>query len=243
MKLRRFNRRGVERFTAWIESLRADQMTPDLDELLCDDTYSVDHPAEIDVEVLSCSQRFELGCALVTQLKSIDPGKAYDDTGLWSWLAYLNRDILLPRRGRGRKRPGELARYVPSREWNKRYRHLLRGPWHVVNLHPEDPDCLRAILCNAPDVPGELYEQLASRLDLVASGGVMGALSKLYYDAEENRLRRGALGKKSGGTARRFGKLINQLNLTYHIPKTPADPLLTLLPRNEFAVSAGSEPS
>ena len=92
---------------------------------------------------------------------------------------------------------------------------------------------LVAILANEPSKSGDLYEQIASRQQLITNRNVVGTINQLYYDEEAGKLKRGAGGKERGG-ARRLADTLNQFDLTYDLYSVDSLKLLELLPK-EFS--------
>jgi hypothetical protein len=104
------------------------------------------------------------------------------DVGLWSWLTlfFLGQLCL-----RGKK-PGKDHRYIPEiTDFRVSYRHLLRSPYLILRAHADEPDCLACVLANKPDAPGDIYEQFASRQELITNKQLLNAMCKLYVKTEQ----------------------------------------------------------
>jgi hypothetical protein len=152
------------------------------------------------------------------------------DAGCWSWLALHLFEVLCPMRD-GTRKLREDARYLlESGDYRKEYRHLLAGPFLLMQAHRDHPDSVRGLLATAPDAPGEVYEQLAARKYTVTSHAVVQVATLLYFDHATGKLKRGA-GGSSGGSPRRFGEVLQQFDLTYDLQKIPAQRLVSILPR------------
>lgn len=234
-RLLRLNEDGIRRMEEWVGDLKLDPTLPVPGDLLEEGVFATKVEPQIPVGDIEAASRFELAHKLADLFADFDIDGLYDDVGLWSWLSLHCIDVLMPP-SRGRRKPGELARYVPSPRWDRRYRHLLRAPWHLVaraRADGIDPGIFEPFLVNAPDRPGELYEQFFSRVDQASSPGVLAAVRKLFFDEGTGRLRRGTSGKGSG-SARRFGKVVNQLLLTYQVPIATCEGILGILPSREF---------
>jgi hypothetical protein len=236
MQVSSFNQEGIRAFRKWLGSLKSDPKSPVPKDLLR--APEMLGPCDIDGEapdLKGVDTRIEVGRRLQLLLDGQDPIAVYKDEGFWSWLALHAMDTILPLTNSGR-RPGELARYIPDDRFNRRYRHLLRGPWDLVRRFPppDDDALVEPLLCNAPHQPGELYEQIASRMDQVASKGVLGAIRSLYFDEETKRIKKGALGMGKGST-RRFGKVLNQLLRTYNVLDASPDGVTSVFPKKEFS--------
>ena len=86
-----------------------------------------------------------------------------------------------------------------------------------------------AVLATPVDRPGDVVEQLTSRQDMVRSREIMTAATKLYFDRDTGKLKRGAASKENG-SARRLADILLQLDLNWDIMEMPADDLIALLP-------------
>jgi len=89
--------------------------------------------------------------------------------GIWAWLTFVLRDVVLPKDAHGTRRPGELHRWYPSQpgDYQKAQRHLVRMPVTLLGNLGEAADHL---LCNAPSTLPEIREQLTSEQDMFNPG-------------------------------------------------------------------------
>lgn len=178
----------------------------------------------------SLSTRWHLGGWLI---KTFGATGDMVNTGAWSWLALDLFDLLCPSVA-GSRRVREDARYLlEADDYRKAYRHLLAGPYLLMQAHRGDPDAVRGLLATAPDAPGEVYEQLAARKYTVTSRAVVQAATFLYFDLNTGKLKRGA-GGSAAGSPRRLSEVLQQFDLTYDLQAIPANHLLNILPK-EFA--------
>ena len=88
-------------------------------------------------------------------------------------------------------RPAQTLATSSDHEPQRYYRHLLYGPYSVVKAHPTEHEGLRVLLGNPVDKPGDVWEQIASRQDLIASPKIVAALGRLYYDPERHMAKPG----------------------------------------------------
>lgn len=148
--------------------------------------------------------------------------------GIWAWLTFILRDIVLPRDAHGNRRPGELHRWFPSDpgDYQKAQRHLVRMPVVLLGNLGEAADHL---LCNAPNTLPDVREQLTSQQDMF-NPEFQSAARALYYDDENGRLKRG-VGGKGAGSARRMAKVRQQLDVTWNLFDLDAAHIVQLLPR------------
>jgi hypothetical protein len=103
-----------------------------------------------------------------------------------------------------------------------------------MRAHWNEPHITQAILAGKPHIPGELYEQIASRQELVTSRAVLALTRQLYWDAPSKSLKRGSASKGPGGI-RRLYALLDQLDLTWDFGEVTDKSLLALVPTKEYA--------
>ena len=227
---------GLTRMSSWLDDLKGNPTLPVPIELMHVGEYAQTFTDNCTATPIFAQTRFELGIALQKQFAALDPEMMYKETGVWAWLTLYHIDLVMPAMNAKRK-PKERARSIPSEEYNRRYRHLLRGPWYVVArfMHEgHDLAPLEAYLLNAPHKPGELYEQIASRSEQACNANLLAAIRRLYFDEIQGKLIKNATSKHRPGTVRRFGKVLNQLLLTYQVQLATTDGLLDILPKKEF---------
>jgi hypothetical protein len=122
--VRRLNDRGREAFRAWLENGATG--TPPL-ALLDDPAMSDPLRLVIRRPRASFDSRYDLGIALVDLLDGLDVAEIQTDAGLWDWLSLCFIEQLCPPDEAGRRRPGQMDRYLLQLENHRtRYRHLVR---------------------------------------------------------------------------------------------------------------------
>ena len=151
--------------------------------------------------------------------------------GLWAWLAFVMRDEVYPRRADGTRKLGEVHRWLPAdlNDFQKGQRHLIRMPVILLSSFGDNADHL---LCGPPSVPGEVREQMTSQQDMFHPT-IQAAARKLYFDNATGNLRKGVSGK-GGGSARRFAKVRQQLDVTWDLFAISPEQFIAKLPE-EFA--------
>lgn len=191
---------------------------------LTDPSFSVPIGGNLAIPKQGFPTRWHLGAWLYRELDNgLDDDRYLRDPGLWTWLAFRLFDILRPV---GTK-VYENARYIlAADDYRKRYRHLVSGPFLVFSLYEDEPQVIRALLATPPQSPGDLYEQFASRQELITSAAVVGAINRMYFDAGSGALKRGA-----GANARRLAEVLMQFDVTYDFAGLSAQRLLEMLPR------------
>lgn len=244
MKVRRLNTAGIEQFERFLDSLtEAAPLAVPLAALTAPET-SESLGVELEVEHRAFASRMDLGSYLFKKLNGSGLLDIDADRGLWAWLALFYFESLCPADRVGRRTPGNRARWIlDPHNFQRYYRHLLAGPYRIVRAYPEQPEIAMCILCGAPDKPGDLVEQLASRQELVTNRAIIGAATRLYYDADSGKLKRGA-GGKGRGSPRRLADVLQQFDVTYDLYTLDADELSQLLPKEfeRFLRTNDSEP-
>lgn len=239
VRARRLTPAGLVRFSEELDAIRSGEQEGPSSELLGGSQFTAELDGPIEVAIRPFASRFELAEYVYRAIPATLQPKIEPDAGFWAWLGVLWFDQLCPTGRDGRRKPGESARWIPSMQDYKRYyRHLVAGPYHIYSLHGHAPECTAVILAGAPSQSGELYEQLASRQELISNPVALQVASRLYLDRHTGAVRRGAAGRNAG-SARRFAAVLRQFDVTWDLVAISADELMTLLPR-EFARFIGT---
>lgn len=161
-----------------------------------------------------------------------DIGQIYaQENGFWLWLSFIYVKQLAYKDDSS-PNTGKMGRWVPSPKGQSRYRHLVRGPYNVCYQHTEHDDIKTLLLgARSLNTSGDVYEQLyGGRAEIAAYAGVLKGLARIF--TKDGRVKVGvAGGSDQPGTARRVGKLLNQLKLTYYLEALTPDELLDILPK------------
>lgn len=232
MQLRRFNRKGIDAFTMYLDALRLDPSRPVPTELLTNDALVSPLAPPIQTPappVKGFASRMAFASWLHDAATASGAQVPRKDAGFWSWLTLALFDQVCPADAKGQRKVGELARYLPQFDnYLRRYRHLLATPYEVLLMHEDDPTCVAIILHSPLNVLGELTEQFASRQELISCKGTMALASHLFFDSKGNKTKNRA----SGNAARRFGKLLNQYQRTWDITVMTPKQSSAILPKD-----------
>jgi hypothetical protein len=225
--VRILNGEGIRKFREFLNRLRAgEKLSPPVD-LLESPEHSESLPADVEVEDRSFASR--LDAAEYFTNKFGDLRDVNYNAGLWAWLTLFYFDQVCPSNEGGDRNVGEEARYIPGSASWRYYRHLLAGPFRIYQLHDQRS---KLLLTGPLDRLGDFTEQLASRQEFITNRAILGAATRLYFDAQHKRPKRGAAStKRKPGTLRRFVDLVQQLDLTYDLYSLEPDGLLKLLPK------------
>lgn len=234
MQLRSFNNHGILAFQGFLERVKSSGVINEEDRLrLLQDaacTVPADDGIDMDASV-SFKNRFAAGKYLYDKLgkRAIDM-RGMRDMGLWAWLALFFVHQLFPEGKDGRRIVRkQRTLYIPDfSDFQRYYRHLLYGPFHIYREHREMPGIAMAVLCTPVNAPGEAVEELASRQHLIANSAVMKAATRLYVGADQKHKR--GVARKNRGGVRRFAAVLMQFDLTYDLYQIDAADLIELLP-------------
>jgi hypothetical protein len=230
MRLSRFTPAGIARFSQFLDEVRAEGSGSFPDQIMIDGEFSQAVSESVVAPVGDFKDRLAAAVYVEQLLKEADLSDVERDTGLWAWLAARNFSSLCRKNPSGVLRPGERARWIlEPTNFQRYYRHLLAGPYLIYRAHKDDPSRARALLCGAVNTPGEVAEQLASRMELISNRALVEVASRLYVDPNTGKLKRGA-GGKGPGSPRRLADVVNQFDLTFDLYGMSADGLLALLP-------------
>jgi hypothetical protein len=234
MKIRRLTAKGIEQFSAFIDSLNTPMPEGVPIWLLDNEETSSTLEVDIDVNATAFTSRFDLAKYLDSKLTDSGLKSLERDIALWAWLTLFYFDQLCPVGKDGSRRSRERARYIPAVEdYRKYYRHLVAGPYSIYRTHRDDPSRVLAVLAGPVDKPGDIAEQLASRQEIVTNKAAMALATNLYIDPATQKPKKGAAGR-GPGSARRYADVLNQFDLTWDLYAMDTSGLLIMLP-NEFA--------
>ena len=145
-------------------------------------------------------------------------------------------DRLCPPNADGTRLVREEYRYILSDDYRHYYRHLVRSPWQLVRIHKANA----RLLLIAPkenesplSVHGEILEQFGGRQQVLGSRRIIAVASRMYLDLATGRPKTGVAGS-GRGSARRFGLVLRQLDLTHDPEQMPDGVFYEVLP-NEFS--------
>jgi len=235
MKMKRLNELGIDRFTNFLDSLTGEDPLPYPQDLLTDSAMTEEIVPSIEIEQRNFGSRYAAAEYLFNRFKNSGLTEIERDIGLWAWLSLYYFTELCPANAKGRRQPGELARWIPETGvWRRYYRHLLAGPYRIFCAHSDRPDRVMLVLCGPLHQPGDIVEQIASRQETITNGGIMEAASNLYFDRSLKKPRRGAATKEGKGTIRRFIDILNQFDVTWDLYSLDAGDVMQLLP-DEFS--------
>jgi hypothetical protein len=223
--VRALNHLGIDQLRAYLAQLRAGEPADPPWRLLSDPSCTFELSVQPTVDRRVFGSRWSLGQYLMERLALLPGHEVDNNPGLWAWLSLYYFDQVCP--ANPRRMPGQDYRHVPDFTFRHRYRHLLYGPYAVYRRHRG-----HAVLLLAGPLHREqkLYHEITSRIDLIASQGVVDAVNSLYFDRKKGGPKRGVQSEFHPGTLRRFVQILQQLDVTYDIYGMTGDEILDLLP-------------
>jgi hypothetical protein len=232
--LREFNDFGIAECHTLLDGYAAGDTARVDPAFLTDETFSSSLSVSLPPIPKAFASRFELAIWLANSLESHFKVRPVGSAGMWTWLTFAMLDVVAPPRADGTRKIQNRPLYVLEGEnWLRYYRHLLAAPCRVIRAHWAELHVTRPLLAGRPDSPGELFEQIASRSEIISSTSLVRLAGRLYWDGAAGALKKGHAGK-GGGSARRLATLLSQLDLTWDFETVSDDALLTLLPPKEY---------
>lgn len=227
---RKLNAAGIKLFRDYIHG-GADGPPPV--QILSDPQYSEPLGKKLNLGGARFSDRYHFGSYVRTLLKGLDQNMTSRDRGLWSALGLFWFDRLCPANKNGHRSPKEDYYYILSADYRHYYRHLVRSPWQLVRDHGDNAQFL-LISPRRQEHPlsvhGEILEQFGGRQQVLASRPIIAAANKMYFDRTQGAPKRGVAGSGKG-SARRFGLVLRQLDLTYDPSSMDDQAFFGILPK------------
>jgi len=238
IEIRELTELGIQRFDSYLRELDNSEESipkPDLNVEQLSRTLNLEQKIFID-ENKTFENRLDIGNYLYQKLslagisrENVITEKPEQWMNVWSWLTYVWVKQFVPVKN-GVHQVRAMSRFLGSNDWRRFYRHFISTPYYIFSLHKSHNSKL--FLKCPPSIHNEMMEQIGSRQWIISSKQLVELAHTLYWNREEDKSKRGASGKGKG-TARRFGKVMNQFMLTYDIHQLNIQEILELLP-SEF---------
>jgi len=239
LPIRRFNERGLERFTKFLDEAaqRGKALAPSehrdlvrkIEDLIEDQNFAEKVPGEQFIEAQFFDTRRKLADYLCPKVEKVGLRGVYrSQPGLWAWIAACWFEQLTPPDS-GTHFVGARERYVVA-ERRKDYRHLVFGPCLIFKAHSPHADRAMLVLSGKPHIPGEIVGQIASKKIYQRAPSVLALATHLFYDSKHK-----TFVKDSTLLARRLSKVMRQYDETFDVRSMTLDQLIELLPVPEFS--------
>jgi len=220
MKLKQFTDKGLNNFKRAYLDARAASQKGEYKEIKIKDLLSDEFIKVLDSDVTlplpPFKDRYDFAEKIILSFGRETMEDNYYNINMWSFLAcYYFKELCIDGRGRyiGGQGPGKLGdvhRVVLDTQQRVIYRHLVRGP---ALLYYETGAFSKQVLSRKLTIPGEVYEQVASRTSILC-GSALGIINKVGWDAKSRRWKKGAAAKLDW-SAREIANTINQLAINY----------------------------
>jgi hypothetical protein len=237
IQIREFTKQGIEELTKYLTNLNnpTEICPPELNHEPFSREINSQEKVEIDEKKIF-KTRMEIGKYLIDVFNdtSIKRSEIIGMDNMWTWFAYIWLKQLCPEKN-GLFKIYSLPLYICSSSWSRYYRHLIALPYFMYSLH--GGDSTKLFLNCPPYLHNDFTEQLASNQNIISSENVVKVIHELYWDANLNKPKVGALSKDKNdpGTVRRLRSIFNQFRMTYDLNGMKTDRILELLP-SEFKV-------
>jgi hypothetical protein len=228
MKLRALNAAGDQAFLTYLTKVRSGSPEAPPSGLLENPDTSVPIQRQIEIEHQTFGAKLDFAQHLVDRLAPLPLHILRNELGVWSWLALFYFDQLAPAGADGTRKLLANELYVPSTHYQRKYRHLVFGPFLAYKLHGP---ASRLMLTKALSVWSDLEEQLIGVQEIIQIPGALRAAELLYFDKQKQEPKRGVTNRKKGGTVRRLRDILFQFDVTFDIYSLTGEELVALLPK------------
>lgn len=237
ISVRVFTDKGVKEFRTFLSDLKNTpaRRPPELNEK----PYSSKLKSELELlddivvdENKMFNNRMEMGRYLTEKFRNagLDRSELIGMANLWTWFSSLWHDQLCPKKGNSRF-IGRKERHICSTSWKRYYKHLVASSYYMYSLLGGEYSKL--FLERPPHEYGEVTEAVMGRQYIISTKELVKAIHRLFWDENKGKPKTGYASKHRPGTARRLGKIVNQLRLTYDLRGMKADDILSVFP-SEF---------
>ena len=229
MRLRRFNKAGIDAFRRFLAACRENPREPVPMDLLESDEYTILFSDEINVAPHEFSSRRDAADYFQDLLSPLSADAVRKDAGMWTWLSLFYFDQICPDLHDNRKVRNDYTYIYMPDESRYFYRHLLFIAWQVKQVAPEHN---RLFLDSSLVTLDKLTTEVFKRLYLTRIPCLFELLDRLYWDCMRNRPAKGIVSPNkisSGDLMHRFPTRIRQLEKTYDLQSLNTDQLLEIL--------------
>jgi hypothetical protein len=230
MKIRALNQSGIDCFRDWLQE---DSSSPAPVHQLTDPETSDEVPGAGDIESREFNSRYELGAHIEPALRSCRlriPLHSYQ--GLWAGLTLFFIDRICPPNSTGARRVRGIDLYIPSQDFHRYYRHLVRTA--VLMVRQYGPLAKYILASSEHGIHhSQFTEDFTARRDMLSNPRLIETAGRLYFDERKHILKRGA--SSARGNVRRFIKVLSQFDLNFDLfgDNLAPEQVLDLLP-DEF---------
>lgn len=235
LRMRYFNQEGIDEFERHLTTMEERSERHSISALLEDSALTTPLERGRSLEVQEFADRFHCGRYFYKRIDTASEElkasgvNPVGHRGLWTWFAAAWLEHLLMD-SKGNFFVGARDRYILSTSARRDYRHLLYGPWSLYTAALENPDLVQIALCDAVTQDSPVFEQLASRREIVSNVSALKLVNKCYRDAASGAVYSQAIRGDVAGGLRRFGAVYSQLAVNFDLQNMSEDEIETLLP-------------
>ncbi len=240
-----FNQEGIDEFERQLHEMKTHKAPRSITALLTDSAYTVPiKKATVEViefaDRLHCGQYFHKSLEMLSENLKASGVNPFGHRGLWTWFGAVWSEQLL-KNSKGNFFVGAFERYVLNTSARRDYRHLLYGPWLVFNAASSSPDLLKIALRDPVTKDSPVFEQLASRKEIVSNHSALTLINSCYRDLKTDAVYPEAIKGDVAGGLRRFGAVYSQLAVNFDLHNMKPDQIQRLLPE-EFKTWLDGKP-
>ena len=235
LRMRYFSQEGIDEFERHLTTMEDSDERHSLGTLLEDSALTTPLEKSRSLEVQEFADRFHCGRYFYKKIEiaseelkaaGVNP---VGHRGLWTWFAAAWLEHLLMD-SKGNFFVGARERYILSTSARRDYRHLLYGPWLLYTAALENSDLVQIALRDPVTKDSPVFEQLASRKEIVTNVSALKLVNKCYRDTATDAVYPQAIRGDIAGGLRRFGAVYSQLAVNFDLQNMKEDELETLLP-------------
>lgn len=229
----RFSSTGIASFRQFLETARFDPGAAIPGALLRDKANAEPIPGSVPFLPVTGTRRLDAAKYVDSILERSGARVSLEtDSDFWAWMVAANFNELCPRDPKTRcYRVGtDWSYWIPEfRNYRRRHRHRLSGPYLAYRAHFDDLPSAMGVLGSRMNGYSDLIERVMSTEEFATSRAVNYVVTALYYSESSRDIKRGA-GGTAKGSARRFADVLSQLALTYDLGALTGPQLLAMLP-------------
>lgn len=235
LRMRYFSQEGIDEFERHLTTMEDRGERHSISALLEDSALTTPLERSRSLAVQEFSDRFHCGRYFYKKIEGASEElkaagvNPVGHRGLWTWFAAAWLEHLLLD-SKGNYFVGARDRYVLSTSARRDYRHLLYGPWLLYTAALENPDLVQIALRDQVTKDSPVFEQLASRKEIVSNVSALKLVNKCYRDTASGAVYPQAIRGDIAGGLRRFGAVYSQLAVNFDLQNMKEDEIETLLP-------------
>lgn len=236
---REFTAEGLVIFKSWLDRAEKTGATRSTSEppptaILYDERYSRSLGLSGRLAQRKFERKFDLGMAICTGIGRPDAERLLLNPNVWPWMSLFFHESTFRQQKNGKWLTGADSRHIvqtiAGRKQDQSHRHLVKSAVTNVIRFREF-----AVVLMSDIGQSKIEEQVMSRRDeppLAHHREFVKTLYRLYWDANEDKVKSGASGEGEGSIMHMID-LLTQFDFTFDIASLNEDDFMRLLP-NDF---------